>query len=88
MPHKSRNPLITVYYLIYKLYNSETLWIVKISDILYDLKKSIRYFFSETEQYYIISKKIHFSQTMFDIKQFTILYLDETCKVLFETELI
>jgi len=88
MCNNNNDTLINIYYLIYKLKKSEIFWIVTTSNILYKLKTSIKKFCSDTEQYYIVSKKIPVSQTHFYIKQFTIFYPDETCKVLYETKLI
>lgn len=66
-----------LYYLIYKIKSSPTLWIVNIYETID--KKLIEYienFQSSQEVYYIVSKKNN-NYDYENIKQFTILNLDD-----------
>ena len=74
--------LSIIYYLVYKIKSSPTLWIADIYETID--KKLIKYveiFQSSQEVYYIVSKKnnnYHYE----NIKQFTILNLDDDCELI------
>lgn len=87
MCNRYYDPYVKVYYLVYQVYKSELLWIVKISEVFSDLKKSIRFFVSNIEKYFIISKKVRLSQVNLNIKQFTLFEIDPSCDILFETKI-
>lgn len=68
-----------IYYLVYKIKSSPTLWIVNVYETID--KKLINYvenFQSSQEVYYIVSKKnYNYNNYYQNIKQFTILNLDD-----------
>lgn len=64
------NKLFIIYYLLYKLKNSDILWIVQISDNYCELKHRIRNISSDSEIYYIVSKKVSYSEIDYEFKQF------------------
>jgi hypothetical protein len=63
--------LFIQYYLLYKLKNSKILWVAQVTDHYYKLKYSIRNFSSDIESYYIVSKKVPYSEIDVKFKQFT-----------------
>tara|TARA_Y100000591_G_scaffold247537_1_gene218639 strand:- start:4486 stop:4722 length:237 start_codon:yes stop_codon:yes gene_type:complete len=72
------------YYLLYKLTNSEILWIVDIGYNYYSLKKRVKDFRSKYETYYIVSKLIDNDLDIY-FKQFTRFHIDKNCELLFQT---
>jgi hypothetical protein len=75
-------PPSLVYYLIYKVKTSPTLWIANIYETID--KKLIKYvenFQSSQEVYYLVSKKNN-NYDYENIKQFTILNLDNNCELI------
>ena len=74
--------LSLVYYLVYKIKSSPTLWIADIYETID--KKVIKYvenFQSSQEEYYIVSSN-NFSLDIDNIKQFTTLNLDNNCELI------
>ena len=63
--------LFVQYYLLYKLKNSEILWVVKVSVDYSELKYYIRKCSSDSEKYYIVSKEVPYSELSLKCKQFT-----------------
>jgi len=63
--------LFIQYYLLYKLKNSEILWVVKVSVDYSELKYYIRKCSSDIEKYYIVSKDVPYSELYLKFKQFT-----------------
>lgn len=78
------------YYLLYKLRNSPTLWIVDESVYKKDIFDKIKYFYSDKEVYYIISKKysIDHIKNKLDSKfiRFQTFKIDNKCQLLHNTE--
>tara|TARA_A100001015_G_C14388237_1_gene480646 strand:- start:98 stop:364 length:267 start_codon:yes stop_codon:yes gene_type:complete len=72
------------YFLLYKLRNSEILWIVKKSDCINELEEHIRKFLSNEEKYYIVSSYVN-SSTILINKNFTQFEPDETTIIISET---
>lgn len=72
------------YYLLYKLTNSEILWVVDIGYNYYSLKKRVKDFRSKHETYYIVSKLINNDLDIY-FKQFTRFRIDKNCELLFQT---
>lgn len=71
-----------IYYLVYKIKSSPTLWIANIYESID--KKLIKYvenFHSSQEIYYIVSK-INNTCHYENIKQFTIFNLDDDCELI------
>lgn len=74
--------LSIIYYLVYKIKSSPTLWIADIYETID--KKLIKYvenFQSFQEVYYLVSSN-NFSLDIDNIKQFTILNLDDDCELI------
>ena len=83
--YKHNDNYIKCYYLIYKLYNNNILWIAKISDQYHELLEILYNVRSNIEKYYIILKdtdKSIFNSRMKNFTQFTI---NKNCKILYET---
>ena len=76
---------INCYYLLYKLKDSPTLWIVKISEYYDDLKDIIRYINSKHEKYYIVLRKSYKEILNKKFKQFNIFKPNKTDTIIFET---
>ena len=76
--------LTCYYFLLYKLKNSEILWIVKKSDCIHELEKHIRKFLSNVEKYYIVSSYVDPSTILIN-KNFTQFEPDETTMIISET---
>ena len=78
------------YYLLYKLRNSSTFWIVDESIYKKDLLERIKNFNSKKEIYYIVSKKysIEYIKDKLDSKfiRFEKFKIDSNCKLLHNTE--
>ena len=78
------------YYLLYKLRNSPTLWVVDESVYKKDLLERIKHFYSDKEVYYIISIKysMDYIKKKLDSKfiKFTTFKLDNECKLIHNTE--
>lgn len=72
------------YFLLYKLRNSEILWIVKKSDCIDELEEHITEFLSNVEKYYIVSSYVHPSTILIN-KNFTHFEPDETTMIISET---
>ena len=78
------------YYLVYKLRNSSTLWIVDESIYKKHFLKRIKNFYSNEEVYYVISKK--YSNEYIKNKlyskfiKFEIFKIDNKCKMVHNTE--
>ena len=73
------------YFLLYKLINSEILWIIKVSRRLHKLEKHIKNFNSKIELYYIVSKFINPNSFNYDFKQFTRFHPDKYCTIIYQT---
>lgn len=63
---------IYCYYLLYKHKNSDIQWIVTKSDNYYELFSEIKYFSSNVETYYIVSRKLDPNTFSLYCKQFTV----------------
>ena len=63
--------LFIQYYLLYKLKNSKFLWVAQVTDDYSELKYYIRTCSSDSEKYYIVSKKVPYSELKLKFKQFT-----------------
>ena len=78
------------YYLLYKLKNSPTLWIVDETIYKKDLLERIKHFYSDKEVYYIVSKKYskEYINEKLDSKfiRFQTFKLDNKCKLVHITE--
>lgn len=78
------------YYLLYKLKNSSSLWIVDKSVNKNDLLERIKDFYSEKEVYYIVSKKYSndYIKNILDSKfiRFKTFKVDNKCKFIYNTE--
>ena len=76
---------ICCYYLLYKIYNSNFLWIVNISDDYKELKDKIR-FVNDEEGSYILVERIE-KKNIFDkkFKQYQIFFKKSNDVILFET---
>lgn len=77
------------YYLLYKLKNSPTLWIVDESIYKKDLLERIIYCQSDKEVYYIVSNySIDYIKNKLDSKfiRFEIFEVDLNCKIEYNTE--
>ena len=72
------------YFLLYKLRNSEILWIVKKSDCIDELEEHIKKFLSNVEKYYIVSSYVDPSTILID-KNFTQFEPDETTMIISKT---
>lgn len=71
--------LVLVYYLVYKVKSSPTLWIVNIYEkINNDLIEYVENFQSFQEVYYLVSSNKSFD----NIKQFTTFNLDNNCELI------
>ncbi len=77
-----------IYYLLYKLKDNHTLWIVKTSDSLFELNKHIKDFSSKYEKYYIIEREINENEVEKELerKQFLIYKTKKTDQVITETK--
>lgn len=79
-----------LYYLVYKLKTSSTLWISGESTNVDDLYRKIYNFISDKENYYIIRKKYTNEQidNIFNtkFKGFKIFNLDEKCEIIYKTK--
>ena len=74
--------LSIIYYLLYKIKSSPTLWIVNIYEkINKDLIEYVENFQSFQEVYYLVSSN-NFSFDIDNIKQFTTLNLDNNCELI------
>lgn len=74
--------LSLVYYLLYKVKSSPTLWIVNIYEtISNDLIEYVENFHSLQEVYYLVSSN-NCSLDIDNIKQFTTLNLDNNCELI------
>lgn len=74
--------LSLVYYLLYKVKSSPTLWIVNIYEtISNDLIEYVENFHSFQEDYYLLSSN-NSSLDIDNIKQFTTLNLDSNCELI------
>ena len=74
--------LVLLYYLLYKVKSSPTLWIVNIYEtISNDLIEYVENFHSLEEVYYLISSN-NLSLDIDNIKQFTTLNLDSNCELI------
>jgi hypothetical protein len=74
--------LSIIYYLLYKIKSSPTLWIVNIYEkINKDLIEYVENFQSFQEVYYLVSSN-NFSLDIDNIKQFTTLNLDNNCELI------
>lgn len=78
------------YYLLYKLRNSPTLWIVDESVYKKELLERIKHFYTDKEVYYIVSKKysMDYIKNKLDSKfiRFEIFKTDKRCKLVHITE--
>lgn len=78
------------YYLLYKLRTSPTLWIIDESVYKKDLLERIKYFYSNNEVYYIVSKKysMEYINEKLDSKfiRFQTFKIDNKCQLLHNTE--
>jgi len=78
------------YYLLYKLRNSPTLWIVDESVYKKELLERIKHFYTDKEVYYIVSKKysMDYIKNKLDSKfiRFEIFKVDSKCKLVHITE--
>ncbi len=75
---------LSYYFLLYKLRNSEILWIVKKSDCIDELEEHIKNFLSNVEKYYIVSSYIDPSTILIN-KNFTQFEPDETTIIISKT---
>jgi hypothetical protein len=74
--------LSIIYYLVYKINSSPTLWIANVYETIDNkLIKYIKNFQSSQEVYYIVSK-INNTCHYENIKQFTIFNLDDDCELI------
>jgi hypothetical protein len=74
--------LSLIYYLVYKIKYSPTLWIVNIYEtISNDLIEYVENFHSLQEVYYLVSSN-NSSLDIDNIKQFTTLNLDSNCELI------
>ena len=74
--------LSIIYYLVYKIKSSPILWIANIYETIdKNLIKYVENFQSSQEVYYIVSKKNN-NYDYENIKQFTILNLDNDCELI------
>ncbi len=74
--------LSIIYYLVYKIKSSLILWIANIYETIdKNLIKYVENFQSSQEVYYIVSKKNN-NYDYENIKQFTILNLDNDCELI------
>jgi hypothetical protein len=74
--------LSIIYYLLYKVKSSPTLWIVNIYEtISNDLIEYVENFHSLQEVYYLVSSN-NSSLDIDNIKQFTTLNLDDDCELI------
>ena len=74
--------LSIIYYLLYKVKSSPTLWIVNIYEkINKNLIEYVENFQSFQEVYYLVSSN-NFSLDIDNIKQFTTLNLDNNCELI------
>lgn len=74
--------LALVYYLLYKVKSSPTLWIVNIYETINnDLIEYVENFISLEEDYYLVSSN-NSSLDIDNIKQFTTLNLDNNCELI------
>jgi len=78
--------LTKLYYLLYKLKNSEIIWIVTTSQYRSELKERIKNVSSDVEKYFIVELDIPYSQLDNKIKQFTKFDDDEECYLLYESK--
>ena len=78
--------MLSFYYLLYKLKNSEIIWIVKISNDLFELKKHIKHVSSDIEKYYIVVNDHSVQTDNLDIKQFTQFHPSNDWTILYETD--
>ena len=79
-----------LYYLLYKLTNSDILWIVNVDDQLDDLFKNIVNFKSKEEKYLLVRKNLKFyNKSLFEEelerKQFRIFEICSNDKIIYET---
>ena len=79
-----------LYYLLYKLTNSDILWIVNVDDQLDDLFKNIVNFKSNKEKYLLVRKNLKFyNKSLFEEelerKQFRIFEICSNDKIIYET---
>ena len=77
--------MLTLYYLLYEIKDSEILWIVSTSEYIHELKDRVKTIFSSVEKYYIVSKEISYSEYNKKLKQFTKFIPNKNCVILYET---
>lgn len=83
-----KNKKIRCYFLVYKLKNSNILWVVKLSDDYYDLKNKLDYFVSSVEQYYIFERYCYPHIIDEKFKQFKIFFKSSKDILIYSTKIL
>jgi hypothetical protein len=77
--------LIDCYYLLYKVTESELLWIIALSEDYGELKSRIKNFISKSETYFVVFKPTEEKEVDKKFKQFKIFQIDNSCVLLKQT---
>ena len=80
--------MVKCYYLVYRLKESNILWIVNVMFNPIDLYKDIEDMISDREQYYIIMKYVDDIQSELNFTRFSVFWYEYTDIIIYKSKLL